>query len=333
MRSLIVLILLLLVAAAPRAAEREAAIIVAPDSTVFEIPLESPDDVWEISFPVFERMGWEKDGAVALSMHTWSGTGYYDSTLQSHDEATLAWADDSCQSRASVTPVLSDGVLRCKFGRMEDMIRLRPIVASLHVSRADGSTYEQPVRVVHIPDPRADIARSLAGTLTADECMIYQLVLDRAITPDVQRVEFSSASPRTGQPVPDQPPPPHYAVVTPTIERGPLPWEAERLGPRGADPDCVANYLENRAVAVDLSSLAPLGYHMMERDALETALKEGSGSERKMRRLEVSRVGFNDTRDQALVFLSWAERGWSGFEIVRLDKLDGEWLVTRRLRP
>ena len=318
------------------AAERPATIVVAPDSVVFEIPMHSSEDEWKVSFPVFERMGWEHDGVVTLSMHEWRSTNANDPTdVRLHDEATLAWGDDACKWLSSVTPTFSDGVLRCNFGRMEGIIRLRPLDARVRVMHADGSGYKEFVQVVYLPDPRAQLARSLAGPLSVDECAIYQRVLDSALPhDDGWGDEIVLPPPAPGQ-APDQVPTPrvqHYLVITPTTDRGPLPGEADRLAPLGVDEDCIADFLQNRSIAVDLSSLKPLGYDMMERTALEEVIRARDARRQRVAfHVEVSLVGFNAARDQAIVLVAKSYGGSSDSDVIHLDKVDGEWLVTRRL--
>jgi hypothetical protein len=87
--------------------------------------------------------------------------------------------------------------------------------------------------------------------------------------------------------------------------------------------DTVANFIANFPVRMDLSSLAPLGYEVMDADlVLERWRKK---LDRGRAHFDLTMIGFNDARDQALIH-RWGQDG----ELIRLDRIDGVWLVTGR---
>jgi hypothetical protein len=320
MRSLIVLILLL-IAGTPRAAERVPTALVSKDSLVFRVPATSLDEIWEIRFPVTRENGWAADGTAFISI--------YDHTIPEFmrkngvaEERVLdfTWTGDTKECRFPwLTPILKDGavVFTIRGGAAERFARIRPLSAILHGAHPDGTRYQAPVAVTYQKDPREVQARALSGPFTPDEYAIYQTVIDRA---------WPYAS-DTG---------PDFIVLSPTNSLFVVPPEElwvsfepamlHAIAELHPHDDTAADFIANWPVRMDLSSLAPLGYEIVDAGPYWERRKERLGRHRRDL-LDVTMIGFNDARDQALVHL-WAHDG----ELVRLDKIDGDWLVTGRAR-
>lgn len=304
----IIALILLLPAHSGYAAERLPSITVSKDAVTFRVPAQSLDDDWEIRFPVGTWAGWESDGTAHISPYDYHVPVFMakgDSALFRR-ELDFTWTGDKSVCRFPwATPVFADGMVRFSLRGegAEPFSRLRPLGAVLHGFRADGSAYQVPFVVTFEKDPREERARSLSGPFSPDEYAIYQTVLDRLWKYDARW---------------------DFVLLSPTHGRGPVTVEhaLEKLRP---DPDTVADYEANRAVGVELSSLKPLGYEVVPDSVYWARWRTLKGASRHRQVVEVTMIGFNDARTQALVLV-----GMDGGELIRLDKVEGEWLVTGR---
>ena len=322
---------LLLLMVVPSVAARETVtptVIISPDSVSFEIPLANPNDAWDVSFRVFEWMGWERDGIVTLNVRERSfGPLPPDGQTYHYPEARLAWLGERCGGIAETSPDSIDGGVRCTFGPFDEIARLRPFEPMLRVRHTDGSIDSTGMTVIRFPDPRNEEARALAGSLSEDECIIYRLVLDPvALTDSLITEQFITHDGIVRKQIPN------YdtrgrIVVTPTLIREPYEWETSLFPKLGASRDCVANYLQRRSEAVDLTSLDRLGYTFVDSDTLMQAWRRKGSRLRSKKSITVTAIGFNAAHDEALVFV----REYAA-EMIRLDKVDGEWMIGKRAR-
>lgn len=315
MRTFIGLILLFVAACAPAPA-LEATAVVSKDSLAFEIPL--PDgvavDTWEIRI---RRGGWtgrESLGTARIFMGPESEPGRRSITCHwklEHEQAPPRGASSSAPFS------VENQVVRFTFKDprvVEPVTRIRPMHATLRGARADGSTYETRVTATWLKDPREAEARKVSGPFSADEYAIYQTIIDRAHQ-------------RFG-PEPKYP----FIVVTPTtVLRGFASPDDNALYFKmlGVDDDTGVDFVAKRTAEENLSSLTALGYDVMDQDAFMKEFRSWSRASGEKRRsgVYVSPIGFNKARTQALIFSSNSSES----EVIRLDKVDGEWLVTRRL--
>jgi hypothetical protein len=190
----------------------------------------------------------------------------------------------------------------------------------LHGVRVDGSEYDVPVRVTNLEDPREGAARAIPGPFTPDEYAIYQTVIDRAFNPSFDNSTHYQADL-------------DFLLLIRSTHNGPLEREGKLIMILGASDDAMRDYLAQRSVNANMSSLAAMGYRMVDADTLR-AQRDRAMRERTPwpRSVGVSLIGFNGARDQALVYVetSTGNLGGKG-EVIRLDKVDGEWLPTWRV--
>lgn len=315
MRILIVLILLL--AAPAAAAERVPTAVVSKDSVVFRVPATSLDERWEIRVPVRMADGWAADGIAYFSIYDYEVPEFLRKNgVAAERQIDFTWTGDTSTCRFPfVTPVLEDGAVVVTLTG-ERFSRLRPLSATLHGARPDGVAYQAPFVVKYQDDPREAQARALSGPFSADEYAVYQTVIDRVRNDgDTGVRDFLLLSPTNALLVDRAQE--AWVVIEPVM--------LHAFAELRANDDTVADYVDNWPVGTDLSSLAALGYDVMDADVARERWRKGI--DRRRGNVEVTMIGFNTTRDQALVHL----RTYGG-ELILLDKIDGEWLVTGRAR-
>ena len=179
---------------------------------------------------------------------------------------------------------------------------------------ADGRTYEDPVTVINLKDPREQKARSISGPFTADEYAIYQTVIDRVLQ------ETRRHQPQL-----------KIFIMNPSFCKDLFSNEENNLKVLNADDDTVADYLAKRIVETDLSSLEALGYSVLTTEAFY--LTRGVGMDRdSMCGVRVSQIGFNSDRTQAIIYCGHfcVDRSSEG-EGIFLKKLNDEWLIERHV--
>lgn len=341
-------LILVLAADAPRAADRGAIAIVSKDSVVFHIPVQDTEQVWEwnaaprgtvehqwlIRMPVGRQSGWPMEGNSYFAVVQESdGPPVVRGSVREllAKSRLLAWVVRDGDGPPSVDentetfikPTYKDGAIRFALyqqTRVDRINRMRPANFTVQGVRAGGAEYKGPVVVSHLEDPREQLARTVSGPFTPDEYAIYQTVIDRAFNSGF------NASKRYHADL-------DFFVLTPSTSSGPGPKEAQSIKILGAGEDTQRDYLARRFDGVDMASLAGIGYRVLDADTMY-ARQEKASQERQPwpHSVRVSVIGFNEPRDQALVYVetSTGNLGGEG-AVIRLDKVDGEWLVTWRV--
>jgi hypothetical protein len=332
-------LMLVVPACVPGAAERDATAIASKDSVVFHIPIQDRDAVWEwnkqphgtvehewvIRMPIGRSVGWSIEGTFFIAVvQTSEGPPAVNgsvSELIKHSRVVrrVIPSDDRKEFDTFIHPTYHDGVIRVAFYQdwhVEKINRQRPADFRLQGARADGSEYHGAVHVTHLKDSREQLAREVLGPFTPDEYAIYQTVIDRAF--------FSDFNAGTLYPTER-----NVFLLNPSTHNGPLQGEESQIKILGVSDEATRDYVTKRSVNADMSSLATMGYRVADADTLYAQRREGEPWKRSVR---VSAIGFNHTRDQALVYVEPSAGGLASHgEVIRLDKVDGEWLVTMRV--
>ncbi len=344
MRILIGPILLLAACSAP-ATDPVATAIVSKDSVVIHITVKDHDAVWEwnkqpegtvehqwvVRMPIRKSEGWPFDGDYHVAVvQTSSGPPVLQGDVKDliKNGRVTAWvikngdrpSGDTEGYSAHVKPTYEAGAIRFAFYRgmyVEQIKRTRHAGFRMRGVRADGSEYEGSVRVTNLKDPREQAARTISGPFTPDEYAIYQTIIDRA---------FDTLPELVGSR-------PDFVLVSPSADAEPRQTEIDHVKGLGASDDAVRNYLEKRSVKTDMSSLAAIGYRIIDADTLSAqlgwAMRQGKPW---IWHVGVSLIGLNNARNLALVYMyrSSGNLGGDG-HVICLNKVDGEWLVTRRV--
>lgn len=339
--------ILLFAACSPPASEIVATAIVSKDSVIIDVPVQNHDSVWTwntqpkdtidhrwvVLMMAEKSMGRSLEGAFFIGLvHRSAGYPAVSGTVEELVDASriVTWAvgegKDGGESPhwfdTAIRPTYHDGVIRIPiyhWRHVERLNRYRPAKFRFLGVRADGSEYKGGVRVTNLKDPREQIARAISGPFTPDEYAIYQTVIDRAFRSPIERTRYPTAT--------------KFYVLNPSTHTGPFRGEPSQIENLGASDDVVQDYLAKRSAAADMSSLAAMGYRVMDADTLYAQRRNemGRGMPWKLS-VRVSAIGFNSWRNQALVYVetSSGNLGGEGF-VVRLNKVAGEWLITDRV--
>jgi hypothetical protein len=345
MQTTIVLLLVLATSSAP-APEKVPSALVSKDSLVFEFSVRDVQALWErnarpkgtiehewvFDIPLRQPATWPFNVEGLTHVHfgvTQESAGppviRGDLSGLIENSTFRFWATSNQEDVVPVPrrlatgakPGYSDGtvrlVVRWRFP-VEFMTRLRPAEMTLRGVRADGSAYEEAVVVNNVRDPREALARTIVGPFSPDEYAIYQAVIDRAFhnamihDPDLKS-----------------------SLLNPSVDAGLFSDMDSNVQALGAADDTLADYLKKRSTVSDLVSLTALGYDVVESEAFQTERKSATAAERRCS-VRVSRIGFNAAGDQALLYCDHSCGGLSGEgEAILLDRVDGEWRVTRRV--
>ncbi len=191
---------------------------------------------------------------------------------------------------------------------VEAFARLHLRRMTMRSRRADGSPSTQPVVVTNLKDPREEKARAIDGPFTPDEYAIYQTIIDHAYDTNI------------GHPNPGD------IIVTPTFGRRKSDLIEPNMQFLDLNDQTIDDYVEKRSITMDTFSLAALGHDVMTEDEYMADHRAHKVA------ITVSRVGFNKARTQAVIQYAY----WCGVLCgeglgVRLDKIDGRWLIARRI--
>lgn len=341
MRNLFCLIFLFASASSPAAAAEPTA-IVSKDSLVFEIPLRDADAEWEwnrlpadsveyqwvfdivvpepvtwpFSEPSVAHFGimWESDGPPAVRGSVGqlvAGCRLYlwvTRDPRGRMPPSRGWGSGSRPTYDGESMRLSVE----SYFMVEMMSRLRPEQMNLRGVRADGSTYEETVVVQNLKDPREAKARAITGPFSPDEYAIYQTVTDHTFG-----VSF-----KPGQEV---------LILSPTVDAALFRTPSNLGEALRAQDDTIADFMDKRSVQTDLASLAALGHDVADAEAIH-AERRANRSTSWTHTVRVSRIGFNAAGNQALLYCDYGGSNMGGKgDLFLLDKVDGEWRVTRRV--
>ncbi len=191
---------------------------------------------------------------------------------------------------------------------VELIARQRPEIITLQGFDSNGEVYNKTVVVNNQRDPKEEVARNIIGPFSADEYAIYQTVLDRMF--NFRKLIRSRQA---------------IYILSPTFHKKIDTYEQNNVKVLKADSVTCNNYFANRVIASDLTSLSKLGFSVINEDSFYTKFKHVDKTG--FYKVRLSRIGFGNNNTQALVFFIHAGEG----EVVLLEKLNGEWLVTRRV--
>jgi hypothetical protein len=323
-------------------ADVSAMAIVSKDSLSFRIPARDINDVWKwnalpngtfehqwvIDIPVGE-WGHEQKKMVAHFAVIQESQGppiiHGDLSDLLADSKVYFWATEKETGAmyhvrkidTFVKPTYKNGTIGFtlhRLGWVEPITRFRPETMTVRGYYANGTTYEDPVAVINVKDPREREARSISGPFSPEEYAIYQTVVDRTLH-DARRHQPNLK----------------IVILNSAFCQEPYSNERQNLKVLNADDDSVADYLEKRTMEADLTSLKALGYHVWSAESYNFE-KRAEGPKTTMCSVRLSRIGFNSTVTQAIVYCGHSCGALAGKgEAILLEKMNDEWLVSGRV--
>jgi hypothetical protein len=170
---------------------------------------------------------------------------------------------------------------------------------------------EQLVEIVYAPDEMEQRAREISGPLSPDEYAVYQTVLSRPH----QNIGVN-------------------VVLSPTLNASHEMVLKVLKNMHTLEQETRDNFIQTIPQVADLNTLSQLDFTVLDADSFDAEVKNKIGkgeAPRASNHMRVSRVGFNETRNEAVVYLTY-HCGFLCAEglLISLEFRRGSWYIVNR---